>query len=97
MKSKNARVWQKPLAGLISAGLLLMLERIPETVDDLLSDDMIKWSDNAETDVWYYLDVQEATNSHLADYKNMRVEGMDFYYEYWVEIIDNRDWTELER
>lgn len=39
------------------------LDRTPQTVDDLLPD-MKTWADNADTDMWYYLDVQEATNSH---------------------------------
>ncbi len=39
------------------------LDRTPQTVEDLLPD-MKTWADNADTDMWYYLDVQEATNSH---------------------------------
>ena len=39
------------------------LERTPKSVSDLLSG-MKTWSDNANTGAWYYLDVQEATNSH---------------------------------
>ena len=40
-----------------------VLNRLPEKSEDLL-DDMIKWPDNADASVWYYLAVQEATNSH---------------------------------
>ena len=39
------------------------LVRAPKSVSDLLSG-MKTWSDNARTSEWYYLDVQEATNSH---------------------------------
>ena len=39
-----------------------MLHRLPETVDDLL-DGMIQWPDNQPND-WYYINMQEATNSH---------------------------------
>ena len=39
------------------------LVRTPKSVSDLLSG-MKTWSDNARTSEWYYLDVQEATNSH---------------------------------
>ena len=39
-----------------------MLHRLPETVDDLL-DGMIQWPDNQPSD-WYYINMQEATNSH---------------------------------
>ena len=39
------------------------LGRTPKSEDDLLSN-MKTWKDNADVDAWYYLDVQEATNSH---------------------------------
>lgn len=41
-----------------------MLGRLPQTVDDIIADGMITWSDNADTNMWYYLAVQEATNGH---------------------------------
>ncbi len=40
-----------------------MLDRNPQSIDDL-SDTMKTWSDNANTKKWYYLTIQEATNSH---------------------------------
>ena len=40
-----------------------VLERKPESPADLLTN-MNKWTDNMDTSKWYYLDVQEATNSH---------------------------------
>ena len=46
-----------------------VLKRLPETAEDL-HNDMIKWSDNSDTSAWYYLAVQEATNSHY--YKTSR-------------------------
>ncbi len=39
------------------------LERSPGSAADLLPD-MKVWSDNQAADKWYYLDVQEAANSH---------------------------------
>lgn len=39
------------------------LDRTPKSADDLLSG-MKTWRDNANVNAWYYLDVQEATNSH---------------------------------
>ena len=39
------------------------LGRAPKSEDDLLSN-VKTWKDNADVDAWYYLDVQEATNSH---------------------------------
>ena len=74
-----------------------MLERVPETAEDLLGDGMIVWPDNAVPTVWYYLAVQEATNSHTPKYKDKTVPGLQFKYEYWTELTPNRDWTQLER
>jgi len=67
-----------------------MLERVPETPDDLLADEMISWADNADPGAWYYLAVQEATNSHVPEFKDKTVPGLKFNYEYWVEMMENR-------
>lgn len=40
-----------------------VLQRNPESANDLLKG-MIEWPDNMNTAKWYYLPVQEATNSH---------------------------------
>ena len=45
-----------------------VLDRKPETEDDLLPD-MVTWTDNADKKAWYYLAVQEATNSHYYEFK----------------------------
>jgi hypothetical protein len=74
-----------------------MLERVPETTADLLTEEMVKWSDNGDTSAWYYLAVQEATNSHEPEYKDKTVPGLQFNYERWTEILPNRDWSELEK
>ena len=74
-----------------------MLERVPETADDLLSDEMITWVDNADPTAWYYLAVQEATNSHIPEYKeDSDAPGLPTGYERWLELTENRDWAELE-
>jgi len=65
-----------------------VLNRIPETADDLL-DDMVKWPDNSDESQWYYLAVQEATNSHEYDKKNK-------IYEKWTSIMAVDDWTKYE-
>ena len=62
-----------------------VLNRIPETENDLLAD-MIIWPDNADTNAWYYLAVQEATNSHNYEMKN-------HIYESWTGLTENTDWT----
>ena len=74
-----------------------MLERVPQTAEDLLTDGMVTWSDNADTTAWFYLAVQEATNSHLSEAKEELVPGLAFQYEYWVEMDDNPDWAMLEK
>lgn len=66
-----------------------VLKRLPETAEDL-HNDMIKWSDNSDTSAWYYLAVQEATNSHYYDIKENK-------YEKWSKLRETRDWTELEK
>jgi hypothetical protein len=68
-----------------------MLERAPETVEDILSDEMITWADNADPGAWYYLAIQEATNSHVSKYKDKTVQGFHFQYEQWVEMMENRE------
>lgn len=67
-----------------------VLNRIPESEKDLL-DDMIKWDDNADASAWYYLAVQEATNSH----KYIRKE--DGVHERWTDLTENPNWAEFEK
>jgi hypothetical protein len=74
-----------------------MLERIPELADDLLADEMVKWADNMDTLAWFYVAVQEATNSHLPEYKEKLVPDLEFEYEYWKEMIENPNWAVLEK
>ena len=75
-----------------------MLKRMTESPEDLLFDDMVKWPDNANQSAWYYLAIQEATNSHKHNAKmGNSVPGLDFEYEYWIEVIGNRNWAELEK
>ena len=67
-----------------------VLNRLPETKDDLHKD-MKTWVDNMDETAWYYLAVQEATNSHYNDNK----EGTKF--EKWTDMRETRDWSELEK
>ncbi|MBT9766091.1 hypothetical protein GPK49_00725 [Clostridium sp. MCC345] len=67
-----------------------VLNRKPETAEDLL-ENMAKWTDNADTNAWYYLAVQEATNSHYYKYKE------NSQYEKWTELRETRDWSELDK
>ena len=67
-----------------------VLNRQPETEDDLLPN-MTVWTDNANPKAWYYLAVQEATNSHYYEFKT------NSQYEKWTELRETRDWTLLEK
>lgn len=69
-----------------------VLERHPHK--EHLLEDMIVWPDNMDTTMWYYEDIQEATNSHVFD----RVYDEDKVpYEIWTELLPVRDWVALER
>ena len=67
-----------------------VLDRQPETEDDLLPN-MTVWTDNANPKAWYYLAVQEATNSHYYEFKT------NSQYEKWTELRETRDWSQLEK
>ena len=67
-----------------------VLNRQPETEEDLLPN-MTVWTDNANPKAWYYLAVQEATNSHYYEFKT------NSKYEKWTELRETRDWTQLEK
>ena len=65
-----------------------VLERSPLSTDDLL-DGMVTYSDNLDTTAWYYLAIQEASNTH--DYTRMTVG------EFWRALLPNRDWSRYQR
>ena len=73
-----------------------MLKRVPESIDDMLIGEMLIWDDNLNPSAWYYLVIQEATNSHIADYKEEEVPNLGFAYERWVGYMGNPDWVALE-
>ena len=64
-----------------------VLCRIPEDEDDLLPG-MNVWPDN-QPGAWYYLAVQEATNSHDFQYKGE-------IYEHWIKLTTDPDWTRYQ-
>ena len=67
-----------------------VLNRQPETEDDLLPN-MTVWTDNANPKAWYYLAVQEATNSHYYEFKT------NSKYEQWTALRETRDWKAPEQ
>ena len=66
-----------------------VLNREPESKADLL-DGMTTWKDNANENAWYYLAVQEATNSHTYE---MKADGK---HEKWTSLTENPDWSKIE-
>ena len=64
-----------------------VLQRLPEAEKDLLSG-MRTFSDCQSSD-WFYLAIQEATNSH--DYTR-RSDG----YESWDELLPDPDWSQYQ-
>ena len=60
--------------------------RAPKSTGALLSG-MKTWKDNADTARWYYLDVQEATNSHT--YLGAPTET-------WTSLTATPDWSQYE-
>ena len=65
-----------------------VLQRNPQSPEDLLKD-MVTWPDNQDPSQWYYLAIQEATNSH--DYE--RTTGI---YETWTQLRETPDWSQYE-
>ena len=65
------------------------LKRLPELPSDLLPD-MLTWPDNMDRNTWYYLYIQEATNSN---YYRMKDDGI---YKTWTGLFAPRDWRLLE-
>jgi uncharacterized repeat protein (TIGR02543 family) len=70
-----------------AAAVNRMLQRAPETEGDLLPDTMKAWPDNTP-DKWYYLDMQEASNTHEYTRKDKQVPNRKYNYETWTLIID---------
>ena len=67
-----------------------ILSRLPETVNDLLPG-MVEWPDNGNIGAWYYLYIQEATNSN---YFEMKADGI---HKRWLQLLEPPRWYLLER
>ena len=70
-----------------------VLDRVPSEESRLLSRDVMQiWPDSNPSD-WFYLAMQEATNSH--DYKrDAKWAAAD---EQWTALRETRDWKALEQ
>ena len=69
------------------------LGRKPEKDHLLPESDMINWPDNINRNIWYYAQMQEATNSH--DYRWISI-GSEAC-EQWTAKLAERNWAALER
>ena len=70
-----------------------VLDRVPAKESRLLSRSiMLTFPDNNPGD-WYYIAIQEASNSH--EYRRSVYETTGD--EMWTKLIDNVDWTKLEK
>ncbi len=70
-----------------------VLERVPSAESRLLSRDVMQIWPDANPGDWFYLAMQEATNSH--DYeRNAKWAAAD---EQWTALRETRDWKALEQ
>ena len=70
-----------------------VLERVPSQESRLLDRAAMQTWPDANPGDWFYLAIQEATNSH--DYE--RSEKWDAADEQWIALRANRDWKALEQ
>jgi uncharacterized repeat protein (TIGR02543 family) len=82
----NRPITRAEVAALINRAL----NRLPQFVSDLHTD-MITWDDNTDQNAWYYLHIQEASNSN---YYEMKDDGL---HKTWTGLFTPRDWRLLER
>jgi len=68
-----------------------VFERLVESAGDL-HPDMLTWSDNINQNAWYFLYMQSASNSYAYEWRED-----DSEFKRWIDIIEPRDWTVLER
>ncbi len=70
-----------------------VLERVPSVEEHLLPYRTMLTFPDCQPGEWYYIAVQEATNSHTYE----RASGVKNGDEQWIALRANRDWTLLEK
>jgi hypothetical protein len=65
-----------------------MLQRLPQTAEDLL-ENAVTWPDAPESE-WYYLAIEEATNSHA--HEADEADG----HERWTALTEAPDWKQYQ-
>lgn len=74
----------------VAAILNRTLGRIPQDTRDVSISGARVWQDNRNRDAWYYLDIQEATNSHDYEIK------ADQIHETWTALIPSPKWAAMQ-
>lgn len=69
------------------------LDRVPSDEDHLLSKRVMLTFPDCKSGDWFYIAVQEATNSHTYERAATEKNGD----EQWTALRANRDWTQLEK
>ncbi|MBR3391560.1 MAG: S-layer homology domain-containing protein, partial [Firmicutes bacterium] len=69
----------------VAALINRVLNRDPASPEDLL-EGMVEWPDNMDTGAWYYLDLQESSNTHEYERETKPTEK-------WTVLLENPDWT----
>ena len=70
-----------------------VLERVPSDEDHLLSERVMLTFPDCKSGDWFYIAIQEATNSHTYERAVTEKNGD----EQWTALRANRDWTLLEK
>ena len=87
----DGQILVRPEANITRAEVIVivnrMLDRVPDA--DHMLPDMKTFADNTP-DMWWYADVQEATNSHEYDRAEDGVTGI------WTSLLPEQDWAALE-
>jgi len=76
--------------GEVAAIINRAMGRIPENVWDVNLPQARAWRDNQNESSWYYLDMQEATNSH--DY----ARKADQIHETWTSLLPQPKWAAMQ-
>ena len=69
-----------------------VLDRVPSVESHLLPYNVMLTFPDCQSGQWYYIAVQEATNSHTYERAVTEKNGD----EKWIALRENRDWTEFE-
>ena len=69
-----------------------VLDRVPSVESHLLPYNVMLTFPDCQSGQWYYIAVQEATNSHTYERAVTEKNGD----EQWIALRENRDWTEFE-